>query len=213
MTSLSQIIRVGLLASEPEMIEWFCEDIGCVSDDEGGQMMTFSNRQLSFEDAHPASGAPSKKFEVIVGIVCFVDVLTLQKMDQYLSEYQAGKSTPCLMLIYRNENETEFKMSCPFCGQKLWVRDADQDKRGRCPHCSKGFTLPDQQEHIVTALRLPATVGVKKIVRQDPGSFAAPLRDMLHLSTVEASLANLDMDKPFLSNDTMKVNVVEEPAD
>lgn len=212
MTTLSQILRVGLVATEPEMTEWFCEDVGCEAQ-EGSQVMTFSNRQLSFNPATEATLDAGQKFDILVGLVRFVDILTLQKLNQLLTDQGAGKSKPCLLLIYRNENETDFKMSCPFCGQKLWVRDADQDKRGRCPHCSKGFTLPDQQEHVISALGLPASVAVKKIIRQDAGSFASPLRDILQLSSVESSLQHLNMDQNLLSNETMKVNVVDESAE
>ncbi|WFB34480.1 hypothetical protein P3T73_09940 [Kiritimatiellota bacterium B12222] len=210
MTSSSQIIRVGLLSTDPEMSSWFCEDIGCIEENQC-QTVTFSNRQLSFHEASSGE-ADHKSFDVYVGIIRFVDVLSLQKLDQLLADHGAGKFTPTLVLIYRNENETDFKMSCPYCGQKLWVRDVDQDKRGRCPHCSKGFTLPDQQEHIISTLRLPPSVHVKRITRQDPGSFAAPLRDMIQLASVENSLSNLNPEKNTFITDTMQVNIDDEGA-
>lgn len=209
----SQNISVGLLSTESEMAKWFCEDVGCEGT-ENGQICNFSNRQISFQLAPPAGETAERHpFDVLVGLIRFVDVLTLQKMDKLLSASGAGKFTPTLILIYRNENETDFKMSCPYCGQKLWVRDADQDKRGRCPHCSKGFTLPDQMEHVNTTLRLPSAVQVRKIVRQDPGSLAGPLRDILQLASVENSLQSLGMKKQFMINDTMKVNIVDESND
>ncbi|MDF3128011.1 hypothetical protein P0Y35_02260 [Kiritimatiellaeota bacterium B1221] len=195
------------------MAKWFCEDVGCETT-ENGQVCNFSNRQILFKSYSPETGDANKRpFDVLVGLVRFVDVLTLQKLDQLLRASGAGKFTPSLILIYRNENESDFKMSCPYCGQKLWVRDADQDKRGRCPHCSKGFTLPDQEEHISTTLRLSSDVQVRKIVRQDPGSLAGPLRDVLQLASVENSLQNLEMDSQSVINDTMRVNIVDETAE
>jgi len=195
------------------MAGWFCEDIGCAQEDQC-QTITFSNRQLSFKlatsDAVSATNSQSKSFDLFVGIVRFVDVLSLQKMDNLLTTSGALKSTPTLVVIYRNENETDFKMSCPYCGQKLWVRDVDQDKRGRCPHCTKGFTLPDQVDHISSALRLPPSVKVKKIIRQDPGSFAGPLRELIQLASVESSIDNLSIEKKSFSNETMKVNIDHE---
>mgnify|MGYP001949103118 CR=1 FL=1 len=195
------------------MAKWFCEDVGCETT-ENGQVCNFSNRQISFQSAS-LEGVDAEKhpFDVLVGLVRFVDVLTLQKLDQLLQASGAGKFTPAIVLIYRNENESDFKMSCPYCGQKLWVRDADQDKRGRCPHCSKGFTLPDQEEHISTTLRLHSTVQVRKIVRQDPGSLAGPLRDILQLASVENSLQNLGLDSQSAINDTMRVNIVDESGE
>ena len=201
------MIRVGLITSEPEMATWLCEDIGCEPEGDS-QICTFSDRKLSFQIANAESNrGESKTCDVLVGIIRFVDLLSLQKLDHLLSESGAGKTNPCVILIYRNENESDFKMSCPYCGQKLWVRDADQDKRGRCPHCKKGFTLPEQEEHVSSALHLPASVHVHKIVRQDPGSLAGPLREMIQLSSVESSLLNLGSDQNMVSNQTMKVNV------
>lgn len=213
----AQNINVGLLATEPELSSWFCEDIGCESA-EDGQLCNFSNRQLLFQIANSEVDGEglvldSSKFDVYLGILRFVDVLSLQKMDQLLSECAAGKLPPLLILIYRNENESDFKMSCPYCGQKLWVRDADQDKRGRCPHCGKGFTLPDQEEHIRSTLRLPPAVQVRKVVRQDPGSLASPMRDIIQLASVENPLRNLGIDQHMAINDTMRVNIVDETAE
>jgi transposase-like protein len=76
----------------------------------------------------------------------------LQQISELLEKATDGYSVPTQMLIYRNDNEVDFKMSCPYCGQKLWVRDADQDKRGRCPHCGKGFTLPAEEENTLRHL-------------------------------------------------------------
>ncbi|MGA0334600.1 MAG: hypothetical protein ACO3N7_06325 [Kiritimatiellia bacterium] len=188
---------------------WLYEDVGCEPGD-FSRTCSFANRKLSFEPVVEDLNETSK-FDVLVGLIRFVDVLSLQKLDELLTEIGAGRTTPCIILIYRNENESDFKMSCPYCGQKLWVRDADQDKRGRCPHCKKGFTLPDQEEHLKSVLRLPVSVKVSKIIRQDPGSFAAPLRAMIESSSVESSLQNLDLEEQsILSSKTMKVNVVEE---
>lgn len=221
MTFSSQDIRIGLLSPDSEMAGWFCEDIGCTQEDQC-QTTTFSNRQLSFKLVNSESASDTnsqsksfaksfaKSFDIFVGIVRFVDVLSLQKMDELLTISGASKSTSALIVIYRNENETDFKMSCPYCGQKLWVRDADQDKRGRCPHCTKGFTLPDQVDHISSSLRLPPSVKVKKIIRQDPGSFAGPLRELIQLASVESSLDNLSIEKNSFSNATMKVNIDDE---
>lgn len=210
----SQHINVGLLSPEAELASWLYEDVGCEVVD-GQQMCSFSSRQLRFEglESESLSGDALNNVNVLVGLIRFVDVLSLQKMDQLLNQSGAVKKIPSLMLIYRNENETDFKMSCPFCGQKLWVRDVDQDKRGRCPHCSKGFTLPDQEDHLHSTLRLPPAVQVRKIVRQDPGSLAGPLRDIIQLASVESSLHNLVDSKQSVINDTMKVNVVGDSGD
>jgi predicted RNA-binding Zn-ribbon protein involved in translation (DUF1610 family) len=204
-TSSSNSVHVHLLASDSKLSEWLCEDIGCESDGKD-QVASFSGRKIRFQ-----VGVPPDHFscDVAVGIVRFVDVVSLQQISELLETGRGGYSIPTLILIYRNENEVDFKMSCPYCGQKLWVRDADQDKRGRCPHCSKGFTLPAEEEHVRSVLRLNSSIPMHRVIRQDPGSLAAPLRSILELASTENKLKGLNSEASRNKNATMKVKVEE----
>ncbi|MEX2605892.1 MAG: hypothetical protein WD708_00975 [Kiritimatiellia bacterium] len=207
-SSPSAAVHVQLLSADPKLTEWLCEDIGCQLEDEK-QVASFSGRKLSFEvGAKDGTHPGSSSFDVVVGIVRFVDVVSLQQISDLLEKATEGFTVPTQMLIYRNDNEVDFKMSCPYCGQKLWVRDADQDKRGRCPHCGKGFTLPAEDEHVRSVLRLNASIPMHRVIRQDPGSLAAPLRSILDLVSPENKLKNLDSDS-YYKNATMKVKVEE----
>lgn len=207
-SSPSTSIRIQLLSADSKLAEWLCEDIGCQLE-EGRQVSSFSGRKLSFEvGAKDGTHPDHSSYDVVVGIVRFVDVLSLQQISELLGKATDGFSLPTQVVIYRNDNEVDFKMSCPYCGQKLWVRDADQDKRGRCPHCGKGFTLPAQEEHVRSVLRLNASIPVHRVTRQDPGSLAGPLRSILELVSPESKLKNLDSDNLY-KNATMKVKVEE----
>lgn len=210
MPSLSKsIVRVQLLSSDPKLSEWLCEDVGCEFETDR-QVATFSGRKLGFEVGAEDGTIPDlSSCDIVVGIVRFVDVVSLQQISELLEKATEGYRVPTQLLIYRNDNEVDFKMSCPYCGQKLWVRDADQDKRGRCPHCGKGFTLPAQEEHVRSVLRLNASIPMHRVIRQDPGSLAAPLRSILELASPEHNLRNLDIDS-HSKNATMKVKVVED---
>lgn len=204
MSISSDALHISLLTTLPDLATWFCEDVGCQP--EGVlQAATVSERKLAFSVAStpdqvrqaPASAVP-------VVLLRFVDVLSLQNTLELL-EARTGLN-PAVVLIYRNENESDFKMSCPYCGQKLWVRDADQDKRGRCPHCQKGFTLPAQEQHVSSALSLSPTTPVRRIVRGDPGSLSSPLRLMMEANSSTDLLKNLELDRLNKSK-TMKVDV------
>jgi len=201
MSSLNPL-RVHLRSPDPSLLEWWIDDVGAERD-ENGIGMNFSGRRILFYPEPPPEESP----DLVLGMIRFVDLVSLQKMSELLEDVISDTATPALILVYRNENEQDFKMSCPYCGQKLWVRDTDKDKRGRCPHCGKGFTLPAQVEHVRSALRLNARVPIHLVVRQDPGTFAAPLRGMLDVCSVEHHLNSLKYDKTRLSNETMRVNV------
>lgn len=201
-------IFVQLLSADPKLTEWLCEDIGCELEGQK-QVASFSGRKLSFEVGAKNGAHPEHIFfDVVVGIVRFVDVVSLQLISELMETATDGYTVPSQILVYRNDNEVDFKMSCPYCGQKLWVRDADQDKRGRCPHCGKGFTLPAQEEHVRSVLRLNASFPMHRVVRQDPGSLASPLRSVLELASLENTLRNLDAGRDY-KNATKRVKVEE----
>ena len=133
-----------------------------------------------------------------------MDVASLQTTLELL---ESGSDLyPALVLLYRNDNEADFKMSCPYCGQKLWVRDADQDKRGRCPHCLKGFTLPAQEELVASTLGLSASTPVRRIVRGDVDALTSHLRLVLHSNNAAFTLKILGLDD-LNKNKTMKVDL------
>jgi hypothetical protein len=205
---MSESNQTLLLASpDLDLVEWLLSDLGA---ERGGGRPTarFSGQELQFiVDGDGETAGEDATPDVLVGLVRFVDVLSLQRMGERLGGVPGRKTVPLAVLVYRNENESDFKMSCPYCGQKLWVRDADVDKRGRCPHCRKGFTLPRQEEHVQSTLKLPDSVPVLRIQRNDAGSLAGPLRRILSLRK-ESVLDNLDM-KSQAANQTMNVDVEE----
>lgn len=196
-----------LVASEPELVSWLLNDIGADSTDEPATA-TFSDSEIRFASSTEAGVAsPDLPADTLVGLVRFVDVLSLQNMAELLQAAPGAQTTPLALLVYRNENEADFKMSCPYCGQKLWVRDADVDKRGRCPHCRKGFTLPRQEDQVRTSLKLPSDVPVLRVVRNETGSLSGPFRQILSLKGASV-LDNLGMNTQA-ANQTMNVDVEE----
>lgn len=54
---------------------------------------------------------------------------------------------PATAVLLRENGKKEYKLSCPDCGQKLWVNDGDTGRNGRCPHCKRIFALPAQLDH------------------------------------------------------------------
>jgi predicted RNA-binding Zn-ribbon protein involved in translation (DUF1610 family) len=198
---------VSLATPSAELVDWFLEDLGV---ERRGDTHTarFSDHEIDFI-LPGESGDPGEvqQADVLVGLIRFVDILTLREMEQKLLPVAGSAPVALAMVVYRDEQETDFKMSCPFCGQKLWVRDADTDKRGRCPHCKKGFTLPEQEEHVRAILQLPDSVPVVRVHRKDAGSMASPLRKILSLKK-ESVLDHLDGRTPA-ANQTMNVDVEE----
>lgn len=134
----------------------------------------------------------------------FVDLATIQRTLELLNS--RPELHPAAVLIYRNPHESDFKMSCPSCGQKLWVRDADQGKKGQCPHCRKGFRLPSQEDHVQTLLGLSPDCHIQRVIRKDPESATSCLK--LFVKTHHASRDSEGrLSSPSSNNATMWVDV------
>ena len=103
-------------------------------------------------------------------LVRHVDVLSLDRIREIYTLMFEELGKPFSVMILRNEGESDFKMSCPHCGQKIWVRDSDVNKRGRCPNCKKGFNLPSQIRHLRTNLQLSEDVPVMMVVKGNAAS-------------------------------------------
>jgi predicted RNA-binding Zn-ribbon protein involved in translation (DUF1610 family) len=184
------ILQLLLVSAESELPMWMLEDMGALLGPDGCHSVRVFGHELRFRSYVPdVSFSAEMKPHLLVGLVRFVDVLSLQRLDELYRSVSRSHAVPAGFLVYRNENEADFKMSCPYCGQKIWVRDADLDKRGRCPGCKKGFTLPQQEAHVTSALKLPETVPVRRITRGDPASLSGPLQAMLRLHKVPALAA------------------------
>ena len=167
-------LQVLLLLVEQECLDWFLEDVGALPDEDGVPSVTLSGHVLKFHAVEEGRVVGADAADLVIGLVRHVDLVSLQTLEQIFQKIPSGLMLPTGFFLYRKESEKDFKMSCPYCGQKLWVCDTDQDKRGRCPNCKKGFTLPQQEAHLSQSLGLRSSVPVRKIIQGDPASLGGP---------------------------------------
>lgn len=103
---------------------------------------------------------------VVLLHIRFLDAATLEALRD-LTQVLLPKRLPTMILLVREEGEVDFKISCRECGQKLWVRDTDEGKRGRCPNCRQAFPLPSQVDHVRRELTLPDGVPITQVAQGD----------------------------------------------
>ena len=108
-------------------------------------------------------------------VVRFLDVLSLEKIKTIYRSLPDPLSIPVAIFMLRDKGEADFKISCHSCGQKIWLRDTDVSKRGRCPDCTKPFVILAQGDHLKSKLMLPDQVATFKVTRSNPESFHAAL--------------------------------------
>lgn len=100
-------------------------------------------------------------------LVQFMDVISIESIKKNLARIKAEKTVPMVYCLFREDGQTDYKISCPECGQKLWIRDQDAGKKGRCPNCKNHFMLPSQTEGLRSKLGLHEGDDVLRFVRKD----------------------------------------------
>jgi hypothetical protein len=108
-----------------------------------------------------------------------LDALSVQTLQQIYELCRGKKTAPLHMLLCRSGTAGDFKISCPHCGQKMWVREADADKRGRCPTCQKGFPVPHAVKELKQRLGLPDIAPVTPVTLGHPVAAHAALMAIL----------------------------------
>ena len=163
-----------------------------------------------------AAGDPSQdptfaehmaKADAIAIVVRFLDVLSLEKIKNIYRSLPDSLGIPVAIFMLRDKGEVDFKISCPSCGQKLWLRDTDIAKRGRCPNCTKPFVILSQGDHLKSQLILPDKVETLKVTRSNPESFQTALIKLLGGKPAGIKPADLSVSTEALKNATARIQI------
>lgn len=133
-----------------------------------------------------------------------IDALSLENLRASYRLLPNDYALPAAILILREQGKLEFKMSCPTCGQKLWVRDEDRGRNGRCPHCKKTFVLPAQTAHLKSVLMTPETIPLITVLEGNVGSSRGPIASLAERARRHAQA---------LKSATMRVQLADGAAD
>lgn len=207
-TKDSSTITILALSVHQEMGEAFARDVtgGAAEAKVGGQPISID--VLSGDPRLNAAWDDTiKNADGIALLIRFMDVISMDKIKAIYRKIPSEESVPIATVIVRDNGESDFKMSCPVCGQKLWVRDSDAGKRGRCPNCKKAFTLPDQVSHVRSQLALPDSVPVLRVVGGQRQSAVDAVENLI--KSIGGGLIEPPegIDQEVLKQSTMRVNI------
>lgn len=147
------------------------------------------------------------KARAVVILVRFLDVLSLDKIRNIYHYLAQSGSIPKAVFYLRDKGELDFKISCPSCGQKLWLRDTDVGKRGRCPNCSKPFVILSQADHLKTQLLLPEDTPCLKVIGKDADSFRTAVAKLLETQASGVTPADVSTNLEALKHATVRIQV------
>jgi len=207
MSDLIHTLNLLVVSPEQELHHWLNSDLGTLEEKDGTRAVEFSGIRLELASASEPAHLSGCQADILLGLIRFVDGVSLNTLGEMLKAASSVKPCPTAVLVYRKEQEADFKMSCPYCGQKIWVRDADQDKRGRCPNCHKGFTLPCQEDHVAKVLQLTPAIQVRKVVQGDASSLGAQLKQLLRARADDINLHMAGEMAARSSGETMNVSL------
>ena len=205
-------INILVLCIHPELGEAFLQSVCTGASGTSGETVV-ENRPVHMDvlagdpRLTPTWDESLKKADAIALLVRFLDVISLDKIRAIYRRLPSERTSPMAVVLFREEGEIDFKMSCPACGQKLWVRDTDIGKRGRCPNCKKAFKLPSQAGHLKSQLMLPDAVPALTVVRGKPATCRGALASLMaYLSgTIVPGAEKLDQET--LKKTTVRVQI------
>ncbi len=207
----SKPVKVLVLCIYQEMGETFVQDV-CEGAVEGKGQTEIDNGPVDLDilagdpRLNPNWDESVKKADALVLLLRFLDVISLDKVKAIYRRLPSESLIPMAVFLFREEGEIDFKMSCPACGQKLWVRDTDIGKRGRCPNCKRAFKLPAQAGHLKTHLMLPDAVPVISVVRGNASSCRGAVSSLI--GRVAGRLADeTSPDPETLKQATVRVQI------
>lgn len=150
------------------------------------------------------------KADALALVIRFLDVLSLEKIKNIYRALPEQIAVPMAIFLLRDKGEVDFKISCPSCGQKLWLRDTDVAKRGRCPNCTKPFVIPSQANYLKTQLMLPENIVVFNVTRGNPESCQSALTQLF--GSVSASIKPPDqaVSREALKNATVRIEIQDK---
>jgi Zn finger protein HypA/HybF involved in hydrogenase expression len=116
--------------------------------------------------------------DAVAVLVNHIDAVSLEHLREAYRLLPSESTRPASILIIREPGRMEFKMSCPACGQKLWVRDEDVGRNGRCPQCKKTFVLPAQTAYLKSMLMTPDTIPMITVTDGHVGKCQGPIAEL-----------------------------------
>lgn len=210
---MSETKNILLLAIHQEMGEGFLSDV-CDQSSSGSGSLALNGLDLKLNvlagdpRLNPSWDETVRTADAMILLNRFLDVISLDKIKAIYRRLPSDKMIPLSVVLVREEGENDFKMSCPACGQKLWVRDSDIGKRGRCPTCKKPFKLPSQAEMVRSQLMLPDTVYISTVARNDKESCLTALSDLS--GSLAGSVSSSSVQEENLKKTTVRVQINSE---
>jgi len=150
--------------------------------------------------------------DALVILARFLDALSMDSMKGIYRALPLDTSLPPLaFLLVRDAGEKDFKMSCLECGQKLWVRDYDIGKTGRCPSCQEAFQISAQSDYLRRQLALPDNLPVDLVELGDNHTVQDALQRLVfRIDDSRVHEEAEEVDEMALKRSTIRIQIQDQ---
>jgi len=162
---------VPIVCTEPESGNAFIQAVAGLAAPAPQAEILFDRRPVRLEtlatnpETHAGWQEKVNQASAALLLIHFMDVAALQALRTRYARLATNRQAPFAAVLLRHEGEEEFKISCSSCGQKLWMREEDMGKKGRCPNCAEAFIIPSAMDYLRDRLCLPGNVPVMRVTR------------------------------------------------
>jgi hypothetical protein len=132
----------------------------------------------------PVDGAEWPHADAFVLLVHFLDQASIGVARRLYHRLRVVRPVPMGVFLFRAADERQFKISCPECGQKLWVLESEVGRRGRCVNCRHPIGIRTPSEFLREMLSLPDSVPVLNVVKGDGPICRGALSNLLARASV-----------------------------
>lgn len=144
----------------------------------GFKQIDGNDLEMSCRPAEDIQAAVSGMDGAVV-LVHHMDLMTVEKLRE-IKDFMATKAEiPWLWAILKHKGESEFKISCIDCGQKIWVPDGRSGATARCPKCKKSFEIPTREQFLQLMLGIDDASKTALVEEGDSESFENVLKSLV----------------------------------
>jgi hypothetical protein len=158
-------------------------------------------------DDVPGEDADWARADAFVLLVHFLDQASIGVARRLYHRLRVVRPVPMGVFLFRAADERQFKISCPECGQKLWVLESEVGRRGRCVNCRHPIGIRTPSEFLREMLSLPDSVPVLNVVKGDSPVCRGALANLLARASVGIIPGSAGSREDMLKQATIPIQI------
>lgn len=174
-------------------------------------ILVFQNQDIRLEclstnpEMHAGWKTHVNRAHVLVLIIRNMDPESLRSARVRFGRLGGNRRAPLGVFVLREPDETEYKIGCPSCGQKLKLKENDVGKQGRCPSCRMALKIPSPADYLRDRLLLPDAIPILNVTLGNAALCRGALVNLLARTAVRLSVPDRQHQEAYLKQATVPI--------